>query len=150
MRSVLMLSVTFLAAALALAQAPSSKMLSPFEQELLQTEKQLHEAMAAKDTAFVKQAVGVDFRGVATNGDIYEREELIGNAHEGLPKDYRAYDMIVVQLNESSAVVSYNEIVPGSHPRYLHVSDSWAKQDGKWTLKFRQATPNLWSATDLD
>jgi len=30
------------------------------------------------------------------------------------------------------------------------MSDTWAKDGGKWKLKFQQYTPNLWSATDFD
>jgi hypothetical protein len=150
MRSFLQLFVLIAIAGMALAQSTQPKAVSPFEQELLNNEKQFHEAFAAKNVGYVSQAISADFRGIGTNGDFYGREELVGIAHEGLPKDYRAYDMTVVQLSDSSAIVTYNEIVPGSHPRYLHVSDTWSKQNGQWKLRFQQATPNLWSATDLD
>jgi hypothetical protein len=30
------------------------------------------------------------------------------------------------------------------------MADTWAKIGGRWQLKFRQLTPNLWSANDLD
>lgn len=149
MRTLVVLSVVLLTAVLSPAQAPQPT-LSPFEQALLQAEKQFHEALAAKDSAYVNQIVSGDFRGIATNGDFYGRDELIGISREGLPKNYRAYGMVVMQLSDSAAVVTYNEIVPGSRPRYMHVSDTWVRQDGKWMLKFQQATPNLWSATDLD
>jgi hypothetical protein len=61
-----------------------------------------------------------------------------------------AHDFHVVKLNHDSAVVAYNLIVPGEHPRYRHMADTWAKIDGRWKLKFRQITANLWSANDLD
>jgi hypothetical protein len=67
-----------------------------------------------------------------------------------MPKDTRAYDFHVVKLNDDSAVVAYDLIVPGVHSRYRHMADTWAKIGGQWKLKFRQITPNLWSETDTD
>jgi hypothetical protein len=67
-----------------------------------------------------------------------------------MPAGTRTYDFHVVKLSDDSAVVAYNLIVPGEHPRYRHMADTWAKIGGRWQLKFRQLTPNLWSANDLD
>ena len=86
--------------------------------------------------------------GVETNGDLYDRSEIVESVHEGLPKDTRTYDFYVVKLNDDSAVVTYNLIVPGEHPRYRHMADTWAKVAGRWKLKFRQFTPNLWTVND--
>lgn len=132
------------------AQPPQTKTLSPFEQELITTHHQFMEALAAKNSAAVNELVADDFRGIATNGDSYDREEIISSAHDGLPQGVRVYEISVVHLNDESAVVSYNFIVPGSRIRYRHMSDTWAKVDGTWKLKFQQATINLWSATDFD
>jgi hypothetical protein len=134
----------------AFAQVPSSTPLSPFEQELVNNEKLFIEACQTKNVAYVSQSVSNDFQGIGSNGDFYDKGELVGEAREGLPKDFRIYEVRVVRLDDSSAIVSYNEIVPGSHPRYRHMSDTWAKDGGRWQLKFRQMTPNLWSALDLD
>jgi hypothetical protein len=57
--------------------------------------------------------------------------------------------MQVVPLNENAAIVTWNEIDPGSTPKYVHLSAVWVKQDGQWKLKFQQSTPNVWSAYDL-
>jgi hypothetical protein len=134
----------------AFAQTPQSKPLSPFEQEVVNNENQFMQALANKDVAYVSQAVADDFKGIGTNGDFYDRDELVGMAHEGLPKDVRVYEVRVVRLNDDSAVVAYNLIIPGARPRYRHMSDTWAKDGGKWKLKFQQTTTNLWSATDFD
>jgi hypothetical protein len=146
---IFLLSIILAATSLACAQT-SAKPLSSFDQELVNQEKQFFEHLGAKDSPYVNASVSLDFKGVGTNGDFYDRSELIGIAQEGLPKDWRIYDINVVRLNDSSAVVSYNQIIPRSHPRYLHMSDTWAKENGQWKLKFQQATPNLWSAQDLD
>ena len=150
MRSIFVLCAVVVSITLAIAQTTASKPLSPFEQELVNNEKQFMQALQDKNVAYVSGTVSDDFKGIATNGDLYEKEELVGAAQEGLPKDQRIYDLRVVRLDESCAVVTYNQIVPGARPRYRHVSDSWTKEGGKWKLKFQQTTPNLWSALDLD
>ncbi|HUM04470.1 MAG TPA: nuclear transport factor 2 family protein [Terriglobales bacterium] len=134
----------------AVAQTPQSKPVSPFEQELIANQNQFMQALEQKNAGYVKESVADDFHGIGSNGDFYDKEELVGSAQEGMPKGLRVYDIVVVRLNEESAVVSYNLIVPGSRLRYRHMSDTWAKDGGKWKLKFQQITANLWSATDFD
>jgi hypothetical protein len=97
----------------------------------------------------IDRAVADDFQGIETNGDLYDKDELVESAQD-VPKGARSYDFRVVKLTNDSAVVAYNLIVPGEHPRYRHMADTWAKVDGRWQLKFRQITPNLWSANDLE
>ena len=150
MRSIPLLCAVVVSVALASAQTSASKPLSPFEQELVANQKQFMQALQEKNVAYVNQAIGDDFKGIGTNGDFYEKDELVGAAQEGMPKELRIYDVRVVRLDESCAVVAYNLIVPGARPRYRHMSDSWTKDGGKWKLKFQQVTPNLWSALDLD
>jgi len=150
MRSISLLSVLVIGVSLAFAQGPPSKQLSPFEQEVVNNEKQFIQAFQEKNVGYVNQVVGDDFKGLATNGDFYDKGELAGEAQEGMPKDLRIYDLQVVRLDEGCAVVAYNLIVPGARPRYRHMSDTWTKDGGRWKLKFRQVTPNLWSALDLD
>jgi len=152
MRSVFLLCaiVAGLGVTLASGQAPVAKPLSPFEQELVNNEKQFLQALQDKNVAYVSQIVSDDFKGIGTNGDLYEKEEQVASAQEGLPKDFRFYDVRVVRLDDGCAVVAYNTIVPGARPRYRHVSDTWTKEGGRWKLKFEQTTPNLWSALDLD
>jgi hypothetical protein len=155
MRTISMLSAVLISATLAIAQTQPSKPMSqlpqsPFEQELFGNQSQFAEALAEKKVVFVRQAVAEDFRGIGTNGDFYDKDELVGIAHEGVPKDLRVYDVQVVRLNDDGAVVTYNLIIPGARPRYRHMSDTWAKDGGKWKLKFQQTTTNLWSSTDFD
>jgi hypothetical protein len=150
MRAISLLCSLIVSISLACAQTPAPKPLSPFEQELVNNEKQFMQAMQNKDVAYVSQIVSNDFRSIAANGDLQEKEDLLGKAQEGLPKDLRVYDVRVVRLDDGCAVVTYNQIVPGSRPRYRHTSDTWTRDGGKWKLKFQQTTPNLWSALDLD
>jgi hypothetical protein len=151
MRRILRVSaaVTILSA-LCLSQTPAAKPLSAFDQQLIEQQKQLLHAIESKNPSAVTRSVADDFQGIETNGDFYDKEEVVDSAHHGVPKDTRAYDFRVVKLNGDSAVVAYDLIVPGEHPRYRHMADTWAKIGGEWKLKFRQITPNLWSANDLD
>jgi hypothetical protein len=151
MRGTLLLVGTVLACVtLALSQAPSSKPVSAFDQQLIDQQKRFLQAAQNKNPSMVENAIADDFQGIATNGDFYDRSEVVESALAGMPKDMRAYDFHVFKLNDDSAVVAYNLIVPGEHPRYRHMADTWARINGQWKLKFRQITPNLWSANDLD
>ncbi len=148
MRSTSLLCATILTASLALAQ--TSKPISAFDRQLIDQQQQLLQATQSKDATAVDRAIADDFQGIATNGDFYDKSDVVESAQAGAPKGTRAYDFHVVKLNDDSAVVAYNLIVPGEHPRYRHMADTWARIGGQWKLKFRQITPNLWSANDLD
>ncbi|MGB9203653.1 MAG: nuclear transport factor 2 family protein [Terriglobales bacterium] len=151
MRKILLvLAAVFGSVTMTLSQAPSSKPASAFDRQLLDQQQQLLQATQSKDATAVDRAIADDFQGIATNGDFYDKSDVVESAQTGAPKARRAYDFHVVKLNDDSAVVAYNLIVPGEHPRYRHMADTWAKIDGQWKLKFRQITPNLWSANDLD
>lgn len=147
MRITSLLCAAILAVTLAQAQ---SKPLPAFDQQLIDQQKQFLQAAHAKNLTAVERAIADDFQGIGTNGDFYDKSEVVETAQQGMPKNTRAYEFHVVKLNDDSAVVAYNLIVPGEHPRYRHMADTWAKFEGQWKLKFRQITPNLWSANDLD
>jgi len=132
---------------LALAQTPAP--VSAFDHQLIDRQKQFLEAEQSKNANAMDRAVAEDFQGIATNGDFYEKSEIV-DSDETWSKDMRAYEFRVVKLNEGSAVVAYNLILPGERPCYRHMADTWARIDGRWQLKFRQVTPNRWSADDLD
>src|ERR1700686_3094713 len=134
----------------AVSQAPPPKPVSAFEQQLIDHQKQFLDACLNKNSTLVEGAIADDFKGIQTNGDFYDKGEVVETARTGMPANIRAYDFVVVKLSNDSAVVAYNLIVPGERPRYRHMADTWAKIDGQWKLKFRQITPNLWSEKDVD
>jgi hypothetical protein len=149
MQRILLLSAAVLVSVtVAFSQTP--KPVSAFDRELIEQQKQFLQAAQTRNPIAVNRAIADDFQGIATNGDFYDKSEVVESAQAGMPKDTRAYDFQVVKLNDDSAVVAYNLIVPGEHPRYRHMADTWARIGGQWKLKFRQITPNLWSANDLD
>jgi len=147
-RILLLLAAVLVGVTVALSQTP--KPVSAFDRQLIDQQKQFLQATQTRNPTAVDRAIADDFQGIATNGDFYNRSEVVDSAQAGMPKDTRAYDFQVVKLTDDSAVVAYNLIVPGEHPRYRHMADTWARIDGQWKLKFRQITPNIWSANDLD
>jgi len=147
-RILLLLAAVLVGVTVALSQTP--KPVSAFDRQLIDRRKQFLQATQTRNPTAVDRAIADDFQGIATNGDFYNRSEVVDSAQAGMPKDTRVYDFQVVKLTDDSAVVAYNLIVPGEHPRYRHMADTWARIDGQWKLKFRQITPNIWSANDLD
>jgi len=151
MRRALMVLGTILASTiLAVSQNTSSTMISAFDRQVIDWQKHLLEAAQKQNETVVDGAIAEDFRGIGPNGDFYDKSEVIESARRGMPKNTRAYDFHVVKLTDTSAVVTYNLVVPEEHPRYCHMADTWARIEGRWKLKFRQVTPNLWSQNDVD
>ena len=149
-RNLLLMSVVLLGSILAISQAPAAKQMSSFDQQLINQQTQFLQATDTRNATAVDHTIAEDFQGIGVNGDFYDRSEILDAAKEAKPLQTRAYDFHVVKLNDDSAIVAYNLITPGEYPRYRHMSDTWTRIDGQWKLKFRQITPNLWSANDLD
>jgi hypothetical protein len=128
---------------------------SALEQSLLEAQHSLNAAMAKHDGGYLRNTLADDFIAIDSSGNTYGKGDLLEYAGGGSPGEEKGpkptlYDFKVVILNDNAGVVSYNIVLPDNHPRYLHMSNAWARQDGQWKLKFEQATPNLWSAQDLD
>jgi hypothetical protein len=121
--------------------------LSPLEQALIASTKAIPEARKTKDVAFLKHALTDDFIAVGSEGKLHDKEEILASAHDGELKDYYAYNLRVVPVNDEAAIVTYDCVVhmpegdaPGMAPRYQHISDLWVKQEDQWRLKFQQST----------
>ena len=141
-------------AAASQAMASDAQHLTPLAQKLLDTENAFLAALGRGDAQYVKNAVAEDFVGVGSNGDSGGKKDMLEDLQPAKPASDKErpilYFFEVVPLNEGAAVVTYDAVRPGDHPRYVHVSDTWAKQGDQWKLKFEQETPNLWSALDTD
>ncbi len=147
MRSILLAVICLVG--VGVAQSPSARSISAFDQHLIEQEQQfLRDALNKNETA-VEHAVAEDFQGIGANGAFYDKGELVENI-EAMAKETRAYDFRVAKLNDAAVVVAYDLIVPGERVRYRHMADTWAKIGGRWQMKFSQITPNVWSANDLD
>ena len=103
------------------------------------------------DAEYVKNAVADDFTGIESNGDLTDRAEFIRVGQGEKPgQSPMLYGFRVIQLDENSAVVTYNTVLPSNQiDRYQHMSDTWVNEGGHWKLKFQQSTLNLWSAHDF-
>jgi hypothetical protein len=127
--------------------------LTAFEQQLLDTQKALLDAMKRGDAAYVSNAIANDFVAITANGDPGGKGELVEYASPH--KDEKAkpepifYDFKIVQLADNAGVVTYNVVFPSHIERYQHLSDTWVREGNQWKLKFQQTTLNLWSAHDL-
>lgn len=127
--------------------------LTAFEQELLDTQKALLDAMKRGDAAYVSNVIANDFMAITANGDPGGKGELVEYASPHKGEKARPepifYDFKVVQLADNAGVVTYNVVFPAHLERYQHLSDTWVKEGNQWKLKFQQTTLNLWSAHDL-
>jgi len=151
-------AVLFLAATLpAIAQSPAAaKPVSPFEQTLLASEKSLIEAKKKDDSAFFKRTLSPGFSMVGVDGTLLEGREAMDNLGDSGLVELTPYDMKVVTVSDSAAIVTvaivtYDAVVrekpeedQGPPPRYQHFSSVWLKQGDTWKLKFHQATAAHW------
>lgn len=137
-------------AAGAAQEAAPAKPLSPLEQTLISGEKGFIAAAKKGDSAFLKRTLTDDFSFVGSDGQLYERQDLIDQLSDG-GMDLQPYDMKVVSAGENVAIVTYDAVVrvppaedQGPPPRYQHWSSVWVKQADAWKLKFQQTTPTHW------
>ena len=138
------------------ASAPHSRTESRppsrFEQQLVESVKQLALANLRNDGNYFKRTLTDDFIAVPKNGGTIDRadflEDVLGADRTQPRNEPWLYNIKVVPLSENAALVTYDEIQPAENPRYRHLSDIWIRQADQWKLKFQQTTPNLWSIGD--
>lgn len=133
------------------AQAgPPPKQLSPTEQALIAAEKTFVAAAKKGDAAYFKSTLTSDYSQVGVDGQLHDREEVLGEYGSG-GVDLMPYNMKVVELGDSAAIVTYDVVmkVPpvedeGPPPRYQHWSTTWIRQGDQWKIKFQQTTAAHW------
>jgi hypothetical protein len=149
MKYAVSISLLFCFSIFTLAQSLGSqtKPLTPLEQMLFSNTKAIPEAQKTKDVAFLKRTLTDDFLAVGSEGHLHDKEDVLAGAHDGELKDYYAYNLRVVPVNDEAAIVTYDCVIhmpegdaPGMAPRYQHISDLWVRQDDQWRLRFQQAT----------
>ena len=121
------------------------KNLSPLEQTLITNTKAVPAAWKKKDADFFKRTLTDDFLEVAIDGKVYGKNDVLEGVHIADVQEYSPYDVHVLPINDSAAIVTYDCIVRmilGEEPvpRYQHITDVWVKQSEQWRLKFQQAT----------
>lgn len=144
---VLFLSVSALIPAATMAQAgnPDS---SSIAQDLLAKSGDVHALRQSKNFNALKLLLADDFEGIGSEGRLHGRDEMLDDGEDSTLRAFKLYDPKVVQIDSTSALVTYNLILemregdePGMAPRYQKVSDLWVRQGEEWRLKFEQATP---------
>lgn len=133
-------------ACLAQTPAKTSQPLSPLEQSLLANSKAFADAQKQKDVDFFKRTLTADFVAVGTDGKLFDRNDALENVRMAEVQEYRPYNVQVLSMNDSAAIVTYDCIIrmtlyDDPIPRYQHISSVWVKQGEQWRLKFQQATP---------
>jgi ribonuclease HI len=135
----------------AFAQTAPSSNPTTLEETAIASEKNLIEAKKKDDGAFFKRILSQDFSLVGIDGQLLQGEEAVNNLGDSDLVELTPYDMKVVALGESGAIVTYDAIVreapqedQGPPPRYQHFSSVWIRQGQQWKLKFHQATPTHW------
>ena len=129
-----------------------SRPRSRFEQQLIDSVKQLAQAHQRNDGNYFKRTLTDDFIAVPKNGGTIDRadflEDILGADKTPQSNEPWLYNIKVVPLGEGTALVTYDEVLPGENPRYRHLTDIWIRQAEQWKLRFQQTTPNLWSIGD--
>lgn len=133
------------------AQNLPAKPLSVFEQTAIVNEKSLIEAKKKDDSAFFTRTLADDFSLVGIDGSLLQHEDAAEGLGDSSLVELTPYDIKVVVLGETGAVVTYDAIVreapqedQGPPPRYQHFSSVWIKQGAQWKLKFHQTTAAHW------
>jgi len=149
----LICAVFFLAVGIpVVAQTPSTaRVVSPLEESLIASEKNLIEAKKKDDAAFFKRTVSEDFALVGVDGKLLELKEAVDDLGDSELVELTPYDLKVVAAGDNAVIVTYDAIVrkkpeedQGPPPRYQHFSSVWVKQGDGWKLKFHQATAAHW------
>lgn len=135
---------------LCLAQAAN-----PLQQTLVEAQQKAAGAEIRKDSAFFARTLADDFTEVDPSGDTTDRDDFLKGIAGSDITNILLYNFKLVPLNEGAAVLTYDRVILRTKMdfgarRYQHMSSVWVMQGGQWKLKFQQATPNQWSASDVD
>jgi hypothetical protein len=136
---------------IAMAQSsPAPQPLTAMEQAMMGAEKTFAAAAKKGDAAYFKRTLTDDYSLVGSDGQLHDREETLAEFSAG-GFDLMPYNMSVVALGDSSAIVTYDVVLQipavedqGPPPRYQRWSTTWIKQGDQWKIKFQQTTPTHW------
>ena len=131
-------------------QTKTEKAPSEYEQTLMTAEKGFIDAAKKGGVAFFKNTLTDDFSFVASDGQLYGRQDMVDQFAQG-GVDILPYEMKVVSAGDNVGIVTYNVVyrVPpaedqGPPPRYQHFTTVWVKQGDSWKMKFQQMTAAHW------
>jgi hypothetical protein len=131
-------------------QTKTEKASSEYEQTLMTAEKGFIDAAKKGGVAFFKNTLTDDFSFVASDGQLYGRQDMVDQFAQG-GVDILPYEMKVISAGDNVGIVTYNVVyrVPpaedqGPPPRYQHFTTVWVKQGDTWKMKFQQMTAAHW------
>ena len=131
-------------------QTKTEKASSEYEQTLMTAEKGFIGAAKRGGVAFFKNTLTDDFSFVASDGQLYGRQDMVDQFAQG-GVDILPYEMKVISAGDNVGIVTYNVVfrVPpaedqGPPPRYQHFTTVWVKQGDTWKMKFQQMTAAHW------
>jgi ketosteroid isomerase-like protein len=123
---------------------------NPLEKDLIAAEKGFVDAAKRGDMAFFRRSLTDDFSFVSSDGQLYERQDML-DQFAGGGINLLPYDMKVVAAGDGVAIVTYDVVVripptedQGPPPRYQHFSTVWVKQGDVWKMKFQQMSVSHW------
>lgn len=118
------------------------------EQIIMRNEREWGDAAVKKDSAELRRSIADDFTGVESSGEIFDKARFInniesgagGNIQSGAPEDLkvRIYGDTALATGRLSIK---DEKMPAADNLKLFFTDVWTKQDGRWQIVNRQATP---------
>jgi hypothetical protein len=143
--------LVLLCSTITFAQAgAAAKPLTRLQQTLIANEKTFVAAAKKGDVEYFKRTLADDYSQVGIDGQLHDRQEILGELSSG-GVELTPYNLIVVELGEEAAIVTYDLIMhipaeedQGPPPRYQHWSSVWTRQGDAWKLKFQQTTPTHW------
>src|SRR5207245_1169464 len=115
------------------------KNLTPLEQTLIANTKAVPAAWKKKDAEFFKTTLTDDFLEVAIDGKVYAKNDVLEGVHMADVQEYSPYDVHVLPINDSAAIVTYDCIVrmrlgEDQVHRYKNITDICVKHGEKWSL----------------
>ena len=88
----------------------SAKSLTPLEQNLIAAEKNFIAAARKHEADYFKRTLTNDYAFVGYDGQLHDREEVVADRSSD-SMDLMPYDMKVVELSDSAAIVTYDVIL---------------------------------------
>jgi len=108
-------------------------------------EIELHQYQTRQDKTRVEQLIHSDFLEIGYSGKVYSKQEIMNSLAEEPEPDYRVHsqDYEYIELAPDlmqvmyKAAHSYND---GTFSRHSIRTSIWQKVDGRWQIRFHQAT----------
>ena len=115
-------------------------------EDLIALERELHDPAVRRNRARVDALLHGDFEEVGRSGARYTRAETIAAlASEGPSRaPITSYGFAVTALGADAALLTYRtaeRLADGSDIRHVHRCSLWLRVDGRWQVRYHQATP---------